>query len=970
MIIQSLQRERETLDQFDPVATSEEFQAWMQRHCVWLRTSSLFALSTGVIVLFAACGTLVQGRFNHSFETRQVTATVIFWSFAAATVLFIIALELKEHISSKQKSGVYSMNWKDALRSRRHRFQQDATELSKLGEDVRDNIHREVEQQEQTSYSQCPDAEAVAERGAQFSKLAVDRRLMRGKTRSVIFETLDLPGDTWTPEETKSQLRDVVQEVRNLDEHHANNVDGSTKKQMLSSLFSQIVQLSDDDMRSDVGDAAATVRGDMPIVDATGHAVDMQSVRKLAGQFFRSTLVHVRNGTDSDITLRVKTMYNGVFEEEIGGYKLKVPVTVPAKGEAVFLSRGRAFAGVSGEVEYMTRDRCWSFKLRWSNFVLVGDDGRFCETELIHNAEEEQHTENQYRIFKEDDDQTVNNEVYFSIKTTSAGEAGRTWQDSGHAGAAIKADWVQIKPFSDWVWMKRWISLTGQALTYYASKTEKVQEGQLNISEVTDVFPSGPTELTLVGKERSQHSEDNEETTVAQQLPLRMWFTSTTDRDVWMDALMLASPLLASWNRTSSLSLAAGLDELAKKQIEFSMNFDQLLALYFRIIHGDKEKVIDMQQTFSAASKLTADEATEAMLLVLVRMLTEEQLHYKQNTADTDRRDAGAQNDQLAHDETESENILPVPSSSSSTVQASDVDPHDADVSSRSYSAKDWVDIVERWGGANVWTGLRTRDKVLLVGQRLLDSGLMVAIFQNEETDPNTSSVFSEDPSEDGSSRRYRFVSVQCACSAAALATANIHAPTPENGADESSTSRLWKRSSSKTEAPKDDTFTASEATDWLLARGGNVEHSGGPSGFCEQLCECGLLTHVVSTVESPSKAEQRYRVRRCTGRWELHLVPVAADAEAAAHVSPDSGTIQPPNTPGPMLSNHDHEYSVGTLEGSLVDHLHTPSREEFLRHAAMDGNEVRSCMPSQPEWFYTIMCVVDSKNSHCSCRR
>ena len=27
------------------VATSEEFQAWMQRHCVWLRTSSLFALS-------------------------------------------------------------------------------------------------------------------------------------------------------------------------------------------------------------------------------------------------------------------------------------------------------------------------------------------------------------------------------------------------------------------------------------------------------------------------------------------------------------------------------------------------------------------------------------------------------------------------------------------------------------------------------------------------------------------------------------------------------------------------------------------------------------------------------------------------------------------------------------------------------------------------------------------------------------
>eukprot|EP01044_Picomonas_judraskeda_P020488 COSAG03_NODE_4571_length_1507_cov_1.211648_2_plen_48_part_01 len=48
------------------------------------------------------------------------------------------------------------MKWKDALRNRRHRFQQDAAELSKLGEDVRDKIHREVEQQEQASYSQCP----------------------------------------------------------------------------------------------------------------------------------------------------------------------------------------------------------------------------------------------------------------------------------------------------------------------------------------------------------------------------------------------------------------------------------------------------------------------------------------------------------------------------------------------------------------------------------------------------------------------------------------------------------------------------------------------------------------------------------------------------------------------------------------------------------------------------------------------
>ena len=112
-----------------------------------------------------------------------------------------------EHAISKEKRGVYSMKWKDALRRRRHQFQKNAAELVKLSEDVRDTVHREVEQEEQTAFKKCADVDAVAERGAQYSKLAVDRRLMRGKTRSVLFETLDLPGDTWTPEEVSFQWK-------------------------------------------------------------------------------------------------------------------------------------------------------------------------------------------------------------------------------------------------------------------------------------------------------------------------------------------------------------------------------------------------------------------------------------------------------------------------------------------------------------------------------------------------------------------------------------------------------------------------------------------------------------------------------------------------------------------------------------------------------------------------------------------
>ena len=445
------------------------------------------------------------------------------------------------------------------MRRRRHQFQKNAAEIVKLSEDVRDSIHREVEQEEQTAFKKCPDVDAVAERGAQYSKLAVDRRLMRGKTRSVLFETLDLPGDTWTPEETKMQLRDVIQEVRSLDEQHANNVDGTTKKQSMSSLAPQALRASSSAVgeNDDAGGAdAVTVMAELPIVDANGRVIDMNVLRKEAGQFFRSTLVHVRNGTDSAINLRGKTADSGLFEETVGEYDLAVPREIPAGGEGVFLARGRALGGVSGEVEYMSRNTFWSFKLRWFNYVMVGDDGRHCETDLVCNKPEEE-GDDPYRIYKDDDDQTVNNEVYFSIKKASAVVNGAAnlapHGQMGVTGSAICAGWLQVKPDSDWVWAKRWVSLTANKLVYFASQTEKVKGGELRIADVTDVYPSGPTELSLAGTD-SQVARSQQ----PPQLPLRLWFESTEERDAWMDAFMIASPLLASRNRTSGMDMETG----------------------------------------------------------------------------------------------------------------------------------------------------------------------------------------------------------------------------------------------------------------------------------------------------------------------------------------------------------------------------------------------------------------------------
>ena len=120
------------------------------------------------------------------------------------------------------------------------------------------------------------------------------------------------------------------------------------------------------------------------------------------------------------------------------------------------------------------------------------------------------------------------------------------------------------------------------------------------------------------------------------------------------------------------------------------------------------------------------------------------------------------------------------------------------------------------------------------------------------------------------------------------------------------------------------------------------MEHEDGPTGFCEQLCRCGLLVHAALTAESSTEADQRYSVRRCTGQWELRLVP--AEAEAAARLSSNTSASQPPpDTPGPapLGQDGDHQHVVGTLDDDLAHLMHTPDRAEFLRHASADGNEV-----------------------------
>ena len=389
------------------------------------------------------------------------------------------------------------------------------------------------------------------------------------------------------------------------------------------------------------------------------------------------------------------------------------------------------------------------------------------------------------------------------------------------------------------------------------------------------------------------------------------------------------------------------------------MNFDQLLAMYYRIIHGDMQKVIDMRQTFSAASKLTADEATEAMLLLLVRLLTEEQLQHEWRAAVSDGESdltgtpdspnggrgilSRAESEMLFPSRVSPDLFSAADNSDLASSHTNGVDGAEGTESTegRPFLAKEWVDVVMRWGGANVWSGLRTRGDVLKVGQRLLDAGLLCVNVAVDDAEKHmfTEAVEGDELQVDVAALRYRFVPMRLACVASALATANMHAPTEEEGDEKPS---RWKRSSSRNQTAELDSFTAAEASGWLVARGGSMDHTDGPASLCVELCRFGLL--ILAEPGNDDGSDQRYDLRHCEGRWDMCLVNAeATDVPVQPPQSlPGTGPADDDAPEAPPAQDDDAPQPVA-LDVTFDDaaHLHTPSRDEFLRHAGQDGNEV-----------------------------
>ena len=328
----------------------------------------------------------------------------------------------------------------------------------------------------------------------------------------------------------------------------------------------------------------------------------MSVVRRDMGAFSRSTIIHVRNWTDGPLRLRSKEMNVGWFVEGLGQYQMQVPREIPAGAEAVFACRGRTFppSGVEGEVLFSDRGADIGFKLGWFNPISSGANGRYCETELMDLAgaqgstalstditlgtlttrpelrpqtdvvnssshitdartSDPHPTREDYIVTVDDDDQTVNGEVYFDVKykpkpkpkskkrrkqqkskrrvsfrdsdmdgdpgdeslmprtgssrsvatdaaASSAGSMSEgemdymTDEDSAvdESEQVLMRGWVSVKPATDWTWARRWGVLTRhEGLVYYGSATEKVKIGQASIWAMSRRTQTGMSEMLL-----------------------------------------------------------------------------------------------------------------------------------------------------------------------------------------------------------------------------------------------------------------------------------------------------------------------------------------------------------------------------------------------------------------------------------------------------------------------------------------
>ena len=313
--------------------------------------------------------------------------------------------------------------------------------------------------------------------------------------------------------------------------------------------------------------------------------IDATQLRKKLGQYFRSTMVHITNGTDVPLHLKTRRIPIGSWFRGCSP-----PTTIDPHTEVIFASTSRSkwVGGTEAEVAYDTRGEGTGppseFRLRWVNGISVGDRGRYCEAEVakitlksrgpgsIGLALSTSNSDNTgaaggdpgdtYYVAKDDDDQEENSEVYFTITSLQAAEEHASQFGEGsyiqpRKGTSISAQETVFAGFLNkrrpdglgFFWQLRYFMLTRQKLSYFRAVTDTrahAQLGQLALKDVIAVqLDEGSTELVVViaNSQRAPYTLKAERPDLAKQ---------------WVEAIEMHAPRILMMKGQGGASAAGG----------------------------------------------------------------------------------------------------------------------------------------------------------------------------------------------------------------------------------------------------------------------------------------------------------------------------------------------------------------------------------------------------------------------------
>ena len=496
-------RERRGVDDVrDAALLRDHFRKWFGTQCGFVADVSQFSFAFGVIALFCAACILIHMRFELLSGLSGAGAPFV-GALCVASVS-IVAIEVQERRRAKRKDGVYARPWVGRLTSSLRDqmtslFTFEGNALAPEGVDEEQAMEQSG-RSESRARRHCPPAAAVAQTAGVAAKAAHTERVLEKAWRMYQEheqrEKQTKQREEWQRDEITSRVLTECQQLvrdRRAAERHLSEPDDAKASAGGGGSSDDGSAGAEESLASE-----ATTAAPLRVVHVAGE--DAVGLRTKLGEYFRSTMVHVTNATDVALQLRTHRIVSGAWFDGC-----TPPTVIPPQTEVVFASTSRSkwVGGTEVELSYDASDHEGPqavFRLRWVNGILAGDRGRYCEA-VVESAGEAGAPTDTFFVAKDDDDQTENSEVYFTITSQHAAEEHasrfgegsyiqpRTGSSAAVEEAVMAGTLEKRRPDGlGLLWQRRFFRLTPRTLCYFRSDADTRAHAQLGQLELADVI--------------------------------------------------------------------------------------------------------------------------------------------------------------------------------------------------------------------------------------------------------------------------------------------------------------------------------------------------------------------------------------------------------------------------------------------------------------------------------------------------